>query len=364
MFSKHSIFHPIVNLVFVLTLEYRVMLLYHISGLYKELMAPIRAIGATAILCLLLIAHTINAAQFVSPNGELLKLLVRSSTGEVVVSTNTTLYTLTDELNLQQSFSYEGHFRMLAQSDVGHFMWCDSIRCNLTTPIGTSISFPTNLRENLLGDLQQFARTFLETDTIVMSATIIPQSDQNVVYVLKDEISDNSRIFLNIGNIVINNSSFLLAGLQDENLYTGFTTRHVVSTIRSDEYFYYIINQVTRDGPSVRLVRICVNDTGITEITAFSLVRAFNSYYELELQCGDSNQTSSAAYYSGDGGPHIIVSFSGVTCAYKESIISSMITNKFTQCSQGIGISGLTITENQERCIRSEGELSVSINFV
>jgi len=364
MFSKHSIFYPIVNLVFVLTLEYRVMLLYYISGLYKELMAPIRAIGATTILCLLVVTHTINAAQFVSPNGELLKLLVRSSTGEVVISTNTTLYTLSDGLSFQQNVSYEGYFRMLAQSDVGHFMWCDSIRCNLTTPSGTSIPFHTNLRENLPGDLQQFARTFLEADTVVMSATIIPQSDQNVVYVLKDEIGDNSRIFLNIGNITINNSSFLLAGLQDENLYTGFTTRHVVSTIRSDEYFYYIVNQVTEDGPSVRLARICVNDTGITEETAFGFVRAFNSYYDIELQCGGSNQASSAAYYNGNGRPHIIVSFSGVTCAYKESVISSMITNKFTQCSQGVGMSGLAITEIQEPCIRSVEVLSVSITFV
>ena len=319
---------------------------------------------AILIVIICFFIHIIVGEQFVSSNGELLKLLVRSSTGEVVVSTNTTLYTLSDGLNLQQSFSYEGHFRMLAQSDVGHFMWCDSIRCNLTTPSDTLISFATNVREDLLGDLQLFARTFLEADTVVMSATIIPQSDQNVVYVLKNEIGDNSRIFLNIGNITINNLSFLLAGLRDENLYNGFVRRNIMSTIRNDEYFYYIINQVTEDESSVRLVRICVNDTGITEETAFGFVRAFNSYYDLELQCGDSTQASSAAYYNGDGGPHIIVSFSGVTCAYKESVISSMITNKFTQCSQGVGLSGLSITKNQRPCIRSVGELSVSINFI
>ena len=37
------------------------------------------------ILCLLLVAHFTDGAQFVSPNGTLLKLLVRN-TGEVVVS--------------------------------------------------------------------------------------------------------------------------------------------------------------------------------------------------------------------------------------------------------------------------------------
>ena len=338
------------------------MLLYHISGLYKELMAPIRAFGATTILCLLLIAQAINAAQFVSPSGELLKLLVRSSTGEVVVSTNTTLYTLSDELSLQQNVSYEGHFRMLAQSNVGHFMWCDSIRCNLTIPSNTLISFPANVREILDEDMRQHARTFLRADTTVLSATIIPQSNQNVVYVLKNEIHDNSRIYLNIGKITINTSSFLLAGSHDEDFYTGFSRREIVSTIKSDEYFYYIINQVTGDRLTVKLVRICVNDTGIAEQTPFGYVRAFNSYYELELQCDDSNQASSAAYYSGDGGPHIIVSFGGVTCAYKESVISSMITNKFTECSQGVGMSGLIITEQQTQCLSSGGALSVSLS--
>ena len=318
--------------------------------------------SARLILTICFSIHIVVAEQFVSPSGELLKLLVRSSTGEVVVSTNTTLYTLSDELSLQQNVSYEGHFRMLAQSNVGHFMWCDSIRCNLTTPSNTLISFPANVREILDEDMRLYARTFLRADTTVLSATIIPQSNQNVVYVLKNEIHGNSRIYLNIGNITINTSSFLLAGSHDEDSYTGFSRREIVSTIRSDEYFYYIINQVADDGLTVKLVRICVNDTGISELSAFSYVRAFNSYYELELQCDDSDRASSAAYYNGDGGPHIIVSFGGVTCAYKESVISSMISNKFTECSQGVGMSGLTITERQTQCSSSGGVLSVSLS--
>ena len=187
--------------------------------------------SAILIVIICFFIHIIVGEQFMSSNGELLKLLVRSSTGEVVVSSNTTLYTLSDGLSFQQSFSYEGYFRMLAQSDVGHFMWCDSIRCNLTTPSSASISFASNLQESLRENLRQFTLNFLRANTIVLSATIIPQTDQNVIYVLKNEISQNSRILLNIGNITINNSSFLLAGIRDENVYTGFTTRHVVSTL-------------------------------------------------------------------------------------------------------------------------------------
>ena len=322
-------------------------------------MAPLRAAGATnTILCLLVMAHITSGTQFVSPNGNLLKLLVRNTTGEVVVSSNTTLYTLSAALSLQQSVNYGGHFRMLAQSDVGHFMWCDSINCNLTGPT-TSISFPSNIRDRLLS-------SFLEADTTVVSAAILPQSDQNLIYVLKSEVRKNSRIFINIGNITLNTSTFVMAGFHDEDLYTGFRRRDIVSTIKTDDYFYFIINQTqTVDEFGVRLVRICINDTGITEQDAFRLVRSFNSYYELPLQCGSDNRATSATYYNGAGGSHIIVSFTGQTCAYRESVISSMITNKFIQCSQGVGMAGLTITEQLSGdCLSSNGELSVSLSIL
>ena len=318
-------------------------------------MALLRAGAANTILCLLLVAHFTDGAKFVSPNGTLLKLLVRN-TGEVVVSTNTTLYTLNAGLSLQHSVSYGGHFRMLAQSDVGHFMWCDSVNCTVTAS-NTSISFPSNIRDPRFD-------MFLESDTTVVSATITPQSDQNLVYVLKSEVRENSQILLTISSITLNTSTFLLTGFHDEDLYTGFRRRNIISAIKTDNYFYFIINHIqSEDELSVRLVRICSNDTGITEQDAFRFTRTFNSYYELQLQCGNGDQTAtSATYYNGAGGAHIIVSFNGQTCAYRESVISSMITNKFTQCSQGVGMAGLSITERKTECITTNGERSVSLS--
>ena len=308
------------------------------------------------ILCLLLVTHVTNGAQFMPPNGNLLKLLVKNLTGEVVVSTNTTLYTLSAGLSLQESVRYGGQFRMLAQSDVGHFMWCDSINCSLTAP-STSITFPSNIRD------PTFADVFLESDTTVVSATIIPQSDQNLIYVLKSEVHENSRILLTISSITLNTSTFILTGFHDEDLYRGFRRRDIISTIKSNDYFYYIINRVqSEDELTVRLIRICSNDTGIIEQDVFRLTRTFNSYYELQLQCGDGNQATSATYYNGAGGAHIIISFIGQTCAYRESVISSLITNKFTQCSQGVGLAGLSIIERQRPCITSDGEQFVSLS--
>ena len=325
-------------------------------------MAPLRAGAIHTILCLLLITHISDGEEFVSSTGDLLKLLVRQSTGEVVVSSNTTLHTLSAGLAVQHTVSYGGRFQLLAQSDIGHFMWCDSVRCNLTGPT-TSISFAsTTVNENQIA-----ANSFLQYDTTVASATILPTSDQSLTYVHKCEIHPNSRMLLTIGNITTANSTYTLSGKHDERIFSGFTRRTIVSTIRTDEYFYYVINHVqSQDDFNVRLVRICANDTGITVNPGFFAVNTFDSYYELKLQCGNNpTQASSATYYNGAGGPHIIVSFTehdddadsptdhNIACAYKESTISSLITDKFTECSEGEGMSGLPFSDQpQTDCVQ------------
>ena len=322
-------------------------------------MALLRIGAINILLFFLLITCVADAAQFVSSTGDLLKLLVKSSTGEVVVSSNATLYTLSAGLTVKQTTSYGGYFRMLAQSDIGHFMSCDSIQCNLTGP-STSISFPSNIAET--GDTSS---RFLRTDITVVSATIIPVSNQNLIYVHKSETLPSSRLSLNIGSLTLNNSTFTLTGVHDEASYAGLRSRSIVSTVRTDEYFYYVINHFqSEDEFNVRLVRICANDTGITVRVGFLVYNRFDSYYELKLQCGNNPTNvlaSSATYYSGAGGPHIIVSFTehtstgiehnNIICAFKESFISSKITEKFTQCSQGNGISGLSVTDQQQMCV-------------
>ena len=184
---------------------------------------------------------------------------------------------------------------------------------------------------------------------------------------------------LTIGNIATGNSTYALTGEHSKRDFAGFLRRVIVSTIRTDEYFYYVINYVeTQDNFSVRLVRICVNDTGIISSRGFWIIQTFDSYYELKLQCGNNpTQASSATYYNGTGGPHIIINFTenvdvdspashNITCAYKESIISSLITDKFTECSGGQGMAGLSFSDQiQTLCLQAaEGiVLNVSLYF-
>ena len=336
-------------------------------------MATLRVGAIHRILCFLVISHISDGAEFVSSTGDLLKLLVRQSTGEVVVTSNSTLYTLSAGLAVQQSVSYGGCFRLLAQSDIGHFMWCDSVQCNLTGP-STSISFTTTVNRNRIS-----SSNFLQYDTTVASATILPSSAQSLLYVHKCEIYSNSRMHLTIGGITTGNSTYTLTGQYSERDFAGFIRRTIVSTIRTDEYFYYVINYVeSQHDFSVRIVRICANDTGITEIVEFFVIQTFDSYYELKLQCGNNpTQASSATYYNGTGGPHIIISFTehdddidsptdhNIACAYKETTISSLITDKFTECSGGEGMGGLTFSDQtQGVCVQATEDVVPNVSFV
>ena len=336
-------------------------------------MALLRVRIVHTILCLLLITHISDGAEFVSSTGDLLKLLVRQSTGEVVVTSNSTLYTLSAGLAAQQSVSYGGRFRLLAQSDIGHFMWCDSVQCNLTGP-STSLSLTTTVDRNRITP-----SNFLQYDTTVASVTILPISDQSLIYVHKCEIYTNSRMHLTIGGITTGNSTYTLTGQYSERDFAGFIRRTIVSTIRTDEYFYYVINYVeSQDDFNVRLVRICANDTGITVSEGPFVIQTFDSYYELKLQCGNNpTQASSATYYNGTGGPHIIISFTehdddidsptnhNIACAYKETIISSLITEKFTECSGGEGMAGLSFSDQtQGVCVQATEDVVPNVSFV
>ena len=336
-------------------------------------MAPLRVGTIHTILCLLLITHISDGAEFVSSTGDLLKLLVRQSTGEVVVTSNSTLYTLSAGLAVQQSVSYGGRFRLLAQSDIGHFMWCDSVQCNLTGP-STSLSFTTTVNRNRIS-----SSNFLQYDTTVASATILPTSDQSLLYVHKCEVHTNSRILLTIGRISTGSSTYILTGVHSEHDFPGFIRRTIVSTIRTDEYFYYVVNHVqSQDEFNVRLVRICTNDTGIIVNQGFFVIQTFDSYYELKLQCGNNpTQASSATYYNGTGGPHIIISFTehdddidsptdhSIACAYKEATISSLITDKFTECSGEEGMAGLSFSDHiQTDCVSAAEGVIPNVSFV
>ena len=309
------------------------------------------------LLCLLSLTLIVSGAEF-SPGGggDLLRVLVRTRPDEVITSSNTTLYRLSDQLTIQNTVSYDGHLTVLTATTSGHLFLCDSsLTCNLTTPNGNNVTI----------------NNFLTSGLQVTSVSLLPQSDPNKVYVYSSEINlrSNDRTF-SIGTILIDSSIYSERRDIEE---TSIIQRTVVSAITTDRYVYYILNhndrtQEEEERIQVRLVRICANDTGVTVTGIFSGTQhLINSYYELRLQCDTSGLSAlSSAYISDVNGAHIIVSFSDMTgdhvlCDYKENVISSLFTDKFTECvSVGTGLAGRTVNQKTRTPCRSIAMSSVS----
>ena len=303
------------------------------------------------LLCLLSLILVVRGAEF-SPGGgggDLLRVLVRTRPDGVITSSNTTLYRLSDQLTIQNTVSYDGHLTVLTATTSGYLFLCDSSTCNLTTPNGNTVTI----------------NNFLRSGIKVTSVSLLPQSDPNIVFVHSSEIilNNNHRTFT-IGNITIDESSY--SGRRDIE-ESSIIQRTVVSTITTHQYVYYIVNHNEDDDVQVRLVRICANDTGVFVTETFTGTQhLINSYYELRLQCGTSGLSAlSSAYISDVNGAHIIVSFSDmeghhVLCDYKENVISSLFTDKFTECSKGIGLAGRMFNQGTEIMCRIAEMLSVS----
>jgi len=283
------------------------------------------------LLCLLSLTLFASGAEFSPGGGDLLKVLVRTRSGNVITSSNTTLYILSDQLTtVQNTVSYDGHLTAFTATS-GYLFLCDSLTCNFTTPNGNTLT------------INNFLRPGITLTTVILS----PQSDPNIVYVHSSGITSNSGREFTIGTLNISAASYSNRRIAEEQ---SIARRTVVSAIATDQFVYYIINDHSRN--NVRLVRICANDTGVT-VSVFIIgpQHLIDSIYELRLQCDTIGlQALSAAYISDVNGGHIIVSFSDmkgrhVLCDYKENIISSLFTDIFTECSQGRGDRGRAVDQ-------------------
>ena len=295
----------------------------------------------------------VYGAEFSPPGGgDLLRVLVRDRSGQVITSSNTTLYTLSEQLTiLGDPVRYDGHLTVLTANS-GHLLVCDSsLTCNLTTNNGNTVTISN----------------VLKSDRKVTSVSLSPQSDPNIIFVHSREIilSSNDRAF-SIGTVNIANARYFARRDIPES---SVDVRTVVSTITTDQFVYYIINDDTHS--DVALVRVCANDTGVTVNTPFGTIDRVNSLYEVTLQCGGAGELSalSSTYISDVNGGHIIVSFTDMTgrhvlCDYKEDIISSLFTNKFDECVvRGIGTSGRSVGLIERAPCREDSMASVSFPY-
>ena len=181
------------------------------------------------LLCILSLTVLVYGAEFSPPGrGDLLRMLVRDRSGQVITSSSTTLYTLSDQLTIVgDPVRYDGHLTVLTASS-GHLLVCDSsLTCNLTTNNGNTVTISN----------------VLKSDRKVTSVSLSPQSDPNIIFVHSREIilSSNDRAF-SIGTVNIANARYFARRDIPES---SVDVRTVVSTITTDQFVITLLMMIS-----------------------------------------------------------------------------------------------------------------------
>ena len=125
--------------------------------------------------------------------------------------------------------------------------------------------------------------------------------------------------------------------------------REFIHTFARNGFTYFVSVMSFASGPQARVARVCNSDKGPGNGTDGD----FTSYIELALQCRDaSGEPSAAAFVPTPNafGTDTLVLYIGITrlsevrnrlCAYNVTLIDQMMSEKITECANGVGISGL-----------------------
>ena len=166
----------------------------------------------------------------------------------------------------------------------------------------------------------------------------------------------------NLNNVDIPGSSvFNRFATQNEN--DRFRPRDFLAAFTDQSFIYFIVRIEINQVDQMRVVRFCKDDPGSRE--QFILQSSFESHFELVGECtGSSSSTTNiptAATYVGAnsafGTATLLVTFMGDgsggniqrMCTYNISTINDLMTQKFSDCLDGIGRRGFE-REVQESC--------------
>ena len=163
----------------------------------------------------------------------------------------------------------------------------------------------------------------------------------------------------NLNNVDIPGSSvFNRFATQSES--SRFRPREFLAAFTDQSFIYFIVRIEINQVDQMRVVRFCKDDPGSRE----QLMPQFVSHFELVGECsGSSSSTTNiptAATFvranSTFGTATLLVTFMGDgettqrMCAYNISTINDLMTQKFCECLDGIGVSGFARDEVPQPC--------------
>ena len=292
----------------------------------------------TEILCVLFAAILYARTEDISltsNDAEILRNVLVTESGSVILGSNLTLRRLDSNLQILQTVNIlDGQVNRLLSSDPGgtfsgSFISCGRMNCELLDDGDI-----TNQRwqgSNVLRD-----GSFNAYGLFVQG----PWDGQSVF----TAALQNERAPEQASQIVRGRLDGVDGGDPEFGLYTKqvedsvFTPREFLAVFEHEGFSYFVNKLTIQGGPQIRLVRLCNNDSAQPD-TIF-----FVSYFEIRLVCDGENTVPTAAAFS-PSDARIIVSVSSEThnslCAYDLSEIHRLMTERYDDCRAGIGQAGL-----------------------
>ena len=302
----------------------------------------------TGIFCLLAVAilsFRTESVAYTPNNGEILRNLLLTQSGSVIVGSTTSLRRLDLNLEVLQTVPLQGGQanRLLAGDPGGtyddSFMSCAGLRCELLS------------NDNITNQQWQGNTTLLDGSFNALGLFVTGPDGYSVfTAALRNEVQAFRLSRLLRGHLVgvgTGGGNFDRYARQDEA--SMFITRKFLTVFQHEEYSYFINQLRIEMEDQVRLVRLCNNDTAI--------VGFFESYFEIHLECGESNRLPTAATFisvpSPLGTTSIVVTVSSPTknhaCVYNLTEIHNLMTAKYESCRVGDGLTGL-LRDGREQC--------------
>ena len=296
----------------------------------------------TAMLCLLAAATLglAEAAVYTPSDAETLRNVLLTQAGSVIVGSNTTLRRLNLNLEVLQTLELpDGQVNRLLSGDPGgtysgSFMSCTRMNCKLLDA------------ENISSQRWEDG-TVLRDGSLNARGLFVPGPEGISVFTaaLPNEVQVSRASSILRGYLRnVDGDSQYFDEYAEQKESKDFRPRAFLSVFKHEEFSYYInrLTLVTNvDGfemfeDQIRLVRLCNNDTGRDDL--------FASYFEIQLECGGSDNSLIAATFI-PGTATVVVSVSSSSenhvCLYNLSEIHDLMTAKYKECGGGSGHAGL-----------------------
>ena len=309
-------------------------------------------LGIFCLLTTAILSFRTEAVSYTPNNGEILRNVLLTPSGSVIVGSTTSLRRLDLSLEILQTIQ-DGQANRLLAGDPGgtygdSFMSCAGLRCELLST------------DDITNRQWQGNTTLLEGSLNALGLFVTgPDGHSVFTAALRNEVQASRASRLLRGRLVgvgTGGGNFDRYARQDEK--SEFLLRKFLSVFKHEEYSYYINQLRIGMEDQVRMVRLCNNDT-VTVVED-----SFESYFEIHLECGGSNRLPTAATFisvpSPLGPTSIVVTVSSPTenhaCSYNLTEIHNLMTEKYDSCGGGDGRTGLSRV-GTEPCVRLDDSL-------